>query len=157
MRDCVCSTVPLSVSTFELTVLTSVRTNFFVAQAGAMATVRDSNDAARRLLRICDFLLNDDTQRAAAMYPPRACTTRFFFCVRISSGCQPGAVPGSEGMRYWYRNSLDRSSTAAAVCSGMLQIRMSPPVQRARSESEATLLCSPAASLTEYSAAGRPG
>src|SRR5678815_2436719 len=59
MRDCVCSTVPLSVSTFELTVPTSVRTNFLVAQAGAMATVRDSRDAATRLLGMFDFLLND--------------------------------------------------------------------------------------------------
>src|SRR5918911_5616786 len=55
MRDCVCSTVPLSVSTFEFTPPTSVRTYFLVAHAGAMATVSDSSDAARRLLRMFDF------------------------------------------------------------------------------------------------------
>src|SRR5512132_2308996 len=63
MRPCVCSTVPLKVSTFELTVPTSVRTYFFVAHAGAMATVSDSNEAAMRLLRIVTFLLNDHLAR----------------------------------------------------------------------------------------------
>jgi hypothetical protein len=57
MRAWVCSTVPLSVSTFEFTVPTSVRTYFFVAHAGAMATVTASNDIAIRLFRILTFLL----------------------------------------------------------------------------------------------------
>src|SRR5690349_3726383 len=59
MRAWVCSTVPLNVSTFELTVPTSVRTYFLVAQAGAMATVTASNEVAIRLFRILTFLLND--------------------------------------------------------------------------------------------------
>src|SRR4051812_11983905 len=63
MRPWVCSTVPLNVSTFELTVPTSVRTYFFVAHAGAMATVNDSNEAAIRLLRIVTFLLDDHLAR----------------------------------------------------------------------------------------------
>jgi len=43
-----------------------------------------------------------DDERAAAMYPPRACTTRFFLSTtRISSGCHPGTRPGSNVMRYW--------------------------------------------------------
>src|SRR6266850_1674638 len=63
MRDWVCSTVEPSVSTFELTLPTSVRTYFFVAHAGAMATATDSSDAAIRLLRIFDFLLNNQLAR----------------------------------------------------------------------------------------------
>src|ERR1044071_4408511 len=63
MRACVCSTVPLNVSTFELTVPTSVRTYFFVAQAGAMATVSVSSDAVIRVLRILTFLLGQLARR----------------------------------------------------------------------------------------------
>src|SRR5437667_10512707 len=85
IRPCVCSTVPDSVSTFELTPPTSVRTYFLVAHAGAMATVSDSNDAAIRLLRIVTFLLNDQFNAARP-------------CIRLararqgsSSGCESRA------------------------------------------------------------------
>jgi hypothetical protein len=44
--------VPFKVSTFELTVPTSVRTNFLVAQAGATATDSANIDAAKRLFRM---------------------------------------------------------------------------------------------------------
>jgi hypothetical protein len=58
VRSCVSSTVPVSVSTFVLTPPTSVRTNFFVAHAGATATVSAIIDAAKRLLRMVIFLLS---------------------------------------------------------------------------------------------------
>jgi hypothetical protein len=45
-------------------------------------------------------------------------------------------------------------ATAAAVCSGMLQTRMSPPVHRARSARVPTFEVSPAASITENSPPG---
>src|SRR5678815_5049173 len=93
MRDCVCSTVPLSVSTFELTVATSVRTNSFVAQAGAMATVRDSNDAARRLLRICDFLLNDYSTRRGHVSASRMYDKVLLLCSNLER------VPARSGPR----------------------------------------------------------
>src|SRR5882672_6086796 len=67
MRAWVCSTVPLSVSTFELTPPTSVRTYFLVAHAGAIATVTISNDVAIRLLRIVTSLL----KRLLASLPRR--------------------------------------------------------------------------------------
>jgi hypothetical protein len=52
------STVPPRVSTLVLTPPTSVRTNFFVAHAGATATVSASIDAAKTLLRMMFFLLS---------------------------------------------------------------------------------------------------
>src|SRR6266545_5839998 len=51
-RSCVFSTVPLTVSTFELTLPTSVRTNFLVAHAGATATTSARTDAVNKLLRM---------------------------------------------------------------------------------------------------------
>src|SRR4029434_3809160 len=83
MRDCVCSTVPLSVSTFELTVPTSVRTNFFVAQAGAMATVRDSNDAGRILLRICECLLTAHASRRGRVSASRMDNKVLLLCTNL--------------------------------------------------------------------------
>src|SRR4029453_9451419 len=46
VRSCVVSADVLSVSTFELTLPTSVRTNFFVAQAGATTIVNPSTATA---------------------------------------------------------------------------------------------------------------
>jgi len=52
VRSWVSSTVLVRLSTFAFTPPTSVRTNFFVAHAGATATTRASSDALSTLFRI---------------------------------------------------------------------------------------------------------
>ncbi len=59
VRSCVSSSEPLSVSTFVLTLPTSPRTNFFVAQAGATATASASTDIAHSLLRMMCLSSNE--------------------------------------------------------------------------------------------------
>src|SRR5687768_5316388 len=57
VRSCVSSSEPLSVSTFELTLPTSVRTNFLVAHAGATATASARTDTAYSLFAMMPISL----------------------------------------------------------------------------------------------------
>src|SRR5689334_24260289 len=84
VRSCVSSREPLSVSTFVLTLPTSVRTNFFEAHAGATATDSASTDTAYSLFAMMPISSVDGQP-----------TTQLLFVLFATTSQRPRHVPTS--------------------------------------------------------------